>query len=67
MWQNRRVVCIFILCVCLVGETQAQDYNVTNLVRNLLKIGYPLEREDVIALDKIGMQFGSKNRITVLE
>ena len=67
MWQNRIVVCIFILCVGLVGETQAQDYNVTNLVRNLLKIGYPLEREDVIALDKIGMQFGSKNRITVLE
>jgi len=67
MWQNRKVVCIFILCVGLVGETQAQDYNVTNLVRNLLKIGYPLEREDVIALDKIGMQFGSKNRITVLE
>jgi hypothetical protein len=51
----------------LLGEAQAQDYNVTNLVRNLLKIGYPLEREDVIALDKIGMQFGSKNRITVLE
>jgi hypothetical protein len=67
MWQNRIVACIFILCVGLLGEAQAQDYNVTNLVRNLLKIGYPLEREDVIALDKIGMQFGSKNRITVLE
>jgi len=67
MWQNRIVACIFILCFGLPGEAQAQDYNVTNLVRNLLKIGYPLEREDVIALDKIGMQFGSKNRITVLE
>ena len=67
MWQNRIVTCIFILCVGLPGEAQAQDYNVTNLVRNLLKIGYPLEREDVIALDKIGMQFGSKNRLSVLE
>jgi hypothetical protein len=67
MWQNIIVTCILILCVGLVGDAQAQDYNVTNLVRNLLKIGYPLEREDVIALDKIGMQFGSKNRITVLE
>ena len=67
MWQNRIVVCIFILCIGLPGEARAQDYKVTNLVRNLLKIGYPLEREDVIALDKIGMQFDSKNRITVLE
>ena len=67
MWQYRIVAWFFILCVGLPGEAQAQDYNVTNLVRNLLKIGYPLEREDVIALDKIGMQFGSKNRITVLE
>jgi hypothetical protein len=67
MWQNRIVACILILCAGLLGEAQAQDYKVTNLVKNLLKIGYPLEREDVIALDKIGMQFGSKNRITVLE
>ena len=67
LWQNRIVACIFILWVALPGEAQAQDFNVANLVRNLLKIGYPLEREDVIALDKIGMQFGSKNRITVLE
>jgi len=67
MWQNRIVACIISLCVGLLGEAQAQNYNVTNLVRNLLKIGYPLEREDVIALDKIGMKFNSKNRITVLE
>ena len=67
MWQNRIVACIFILCVGLPGKAQAQDYNATNLVRNLLKIGYPLEREDVVALDKIGMQFGAKNRLTVLE
>ena len=67
MWLNRIVAYIIILGVGLLGEAQAQDYNVANLVRNLLKIGYPLEQEDVIALDKIGMQFGSKNRITVLE
>ena len=67
MWQIRIIGCICILCVGLTGEAQAQNYNVTKLVRNLLKIGYPLEREDVIALDKIGMQFGSKNRITVIK
>ena len=67
MWQNKIVACIIILIVGLLGETHAQNYSVAKLVRNLLKIGYPLEREDVLALDKIGMQFGSKNRITVLE
>jgi hypothetical protein len=48
-------------------EVQAQNYHASKLVRNLLKIGYPLDREDVSALDKIGMRFDSKNRITVLE
>ena len=67
MWHSRIVVCIIILCVGLLGEVQAQNANVGNLVRNLLKLGYPLEQDDVIALDKIGMSFGSKNRITVLE
>jgi hypothetical protein len=51
----------------LCEEVQAQRYHTSKLVRNLLKIGYPLDREDVIALDKIGMRFDSKNRITVLE
>ena len=67
LWDGVLVACIIILGVGLIGEAQAQNYNVRNLVKNLLKIGYPLEREDVIALDKIGMRFDSKNRIHVLE
>jgi hypothetical protein len=47
-------------------EARAQD-NIAHLVKNLLKMGYPLKKEDILALDKIGMRFDSKNRITVLE
>ena len=43
------------------------EYFESHLTRNLLKIGYPLYREDVIALDKNGMRFDSKNRIKLLE
>ncbi|MEE8433135.1 MAG: hypothetical protein V3S16_17945 [Candidatus Desulfatibia sp.] len=39
----------------------------SNLISNLFKIGYPLKREDVIALDKIGSRFDSKNRIKLFE
>ncbi len=42
-------------------------YYETKLVNNLLKIHYPLNREDITALDKIGMRFDTKNRIDVLE
>jgi hypothetical protein len=43
------------------------EYSESHLVRNLLKIGYPLYREDVIALDITGMKFDYKNRIKLLE
>lgn len=55
-----------ILSFSFWGQIHAQNY-IPHLVRNLLKMGYPLNKEDVLALDKIGMRFDSKNRITVLE
>ena len=61
------VLCAFILTAGQVDKADAQDYQTRKLIRNLLKIGYPLTREDVIALDKIGMRFDSTNRIDVLE
>lgn len=67
MWKIRIVTGAIILCSALGVEVHAQNYHAGKLVRNLLKIGYPLDREDVMALDKIGMRFDSKNRITVLE
>ena len=67
MRQKKIIACVIILLVGFYGEIQAQNYQVANLVKNLLKIGYPLERDDVIALDKFGMRFDSKNRINVLE
>jgi len=67
MRQKRIIGCVIILLGGLYGQIQAQNYQVANLVKNLLKIGYPLERDDVIALDKFGMRFDSKNRIDVLE
>ena len=58
--------CAVMLLITLWAEARAQD-NIAHLVKNLLKMGYPLKKEDILALDKIGMRFDSKNRITVLE
>lgn len=55
-----------ILLLSFGGNVYAQN-DIAHLVRNLLKMEYPLTREDVLALDKIGMRFDTKNRITVLE
>ena len=55
-----------ILMLCFGGNVYAQNY-IPHLVRNLLKMKYPLTKEDVLALNKIGMRFDTKNRITVLE
>jgi len=55
-----------ILLISFGGKVYAQNY-VAHLVKNLLEMEYPLTKEDVLALDKIGMRFDSKNRITVLE
>lgn len=56
----------FVLFLGLLGEGHAQN-DITNLTKNLLKMGYPLTKEDVLALDKVEMRFNSMNRITVLE
>jgi hypothetical protein len=57
---------VVMLLLSFGGIVCAQNY-IPHLVRNLLKMEYPLTKEDVLALDKIGMRFDSKNRITVLE
>jgi|GEM_PF-1128295 len=57
---------VVMLFISFGGDVYAQNY-ISHLVRNLLKMEYPLTKEDVLALDKIGMRFDSKNRITVLE
>jgi hypothetical protein len=57
---------IVILLLSFGGNVYAQNY-IAHLVRNLLEMEYPLTEEDVLALDKIGMRFDTKNRITVLE
>jgi hypothetical protein len=67
MWMKRVIILVAILLSGLIGNVQAQTYTTSKLVRNLLKMGYPLDRDDVIALNKIGMRFDSKNRIIVLE
>jgi hypothetical protein len=67
MWTKRIAIGATILFTCLFGKVQAQQYTTSKLVRNLLKMEYPLNKDDVIALNRIGMRFDSKNRITVLE
>jgi hypothetical protein len=57
---------VVILLLSFGGNVCAQNY-IAHLVRNLLEMEYPLTKEDVLALDKIGMRFDTKNRITVLE
>ncbi len=59
-------VSAIILLICIIAEVNAQN-NINHLVRNLLAIGYPLSKEDVLALDKISMRFDSRNRIDVLK
>lgn len=57
---------VVILLLSFGGNVYAQNY-IPHLVSNLLKMEYPLTKEDVLALDKIGMRFDSKNRITVIK
>lgn len=67
MWKKAIIAGVIILFGGLLGEVHASQISISKLVRNLLKIGYPLDQEDVLALDKIGMRFNSKNRISVLK
>jgi hypothetical protein len=57
---------VIILLLSFGGKVYAQN-DIAHLVKNLLEMNYPLTKEDVLALDKIGMRFDTKNRITVLE
>ena len=57
------VVCLLIF---LTPVAYAQNY-VKSLVENLLKIGYPISNEDILALDKIAMRFDTRNRLDVLK
>jgi hypothetical protein len=57
---------VAILFLSFGGIAYAQN-DIAHLVKNLLEMNYPLTKEDVLALDKIGMRFDTKNRITVLE
>ncbi len=62
------IFCLAVLSASLlVNDAAAQSYQTRKLIRNLIKIGYPVDREDVIALDKIGMRFDTKNRLDVLK
>lgn len=53
------------LSVCPVREACSENYS-SLLVSGLLRIGYPLTRDDVVALDKISMRFDTLNRVDVL-
>jgi hypothetical protein len=57
---------VVVLFLGFLREGYAQN-NITHMTKNLLKMGYPLTKEDVLALDKVEMRFNSMNRITVLE
>jgi len=57
---------VVVLFLVLLGEGHAQN-SITHMTKNLLKMGYPLTKEDVLALDKLEMSFNTKNRVTVLK
>jgi hypothetical protein len=57
---------VLIFSFFIVAQVHGQNY-IRHLVKNLIEIGYPIKKEDIIALDKIGMRFDTKNRITVIE
>jgi len=66
MLKNIKTTVAVVLFLGVLGEGYAQ-YGITSMTKNLLKMGYPLTKEDILALDKVEMRFNSKNRITVLE
>jgi len=56
-------VCTF--AVSFDREARAENYS-SLLVKGLLRLGYRMTRDDVVALDRISMRFDSRNRIDVL-
>ncbi len=59
------IFCFLFIILLFPAEGGGRDY-LRHLVKNLYNIGYPLEKDDIIALDKIAMKFNSKNRLDVL-
>jgi hypothetical protein len=66
MTKKTLITVVVVLFLGLLGEGHAQN-DITHMTKNLLKMGYPLTKEDVLALDKVEMRFNSMNRVTVLE
>lgn len=62
------LICVVLaaLSVMCIQEAFGQNYS-SLLVNGLLRLGYPLSREDVVALDKISMRFNARNRFDVLK
>lgn len=55
------LICVFVPFQEALGENYS-----SLLVNGLLKLDYPLDRDDVVALDMIGMRFDGKNRLEVV-
>lgn len=66
---NTKIVVAVAICLffCLTPDVYGQKNYVPDLVKNLLEIGYPISKDDVVALDKISMRFNAKNRMDVLK
>jgi hypothetical protein len=57
---------VSVLSIFLATAVYGENY-IRYLVGDLLAIGYPISKEDVIALDNIGMRFDIPNRLDVLK
>ena len=62
----RILACVMGLSIFLATAVYGENY-IRYLVGDLLAIGYPISKEDVIALDNIGMRFDIPNRLDVLK
>lgn len=61
------VLCVVLSVLAIFSNQEACGQNYSSLLVNgLLNLGYPLTRDDVVALDKISMRFDARNRIDVL-
>lgn len=65
---KKAIIAVFVtgLFLSLAGPLYSRN-EVRDLVANLLAIGYPVSKADVVALDKIAMRFDSRNRLDVLK
>ncbi len=59
-------VSVAVLFLLLPGALFSRS-EVRDLVADLLAIGYPVSKADVVALDKFAMRFDSRNRLDVLK